>query len=108
MFTPIDSTKQSARQAEGIGFRFNGRELWAETGDTVAAALLRNGVNRFRKSVVTGSDRGPFCLMGACFECLVVINGTENQQACLRLVEDGMRIETQYRAHGTTGGEEMK
>jgi NADH dehydrogenase/NADH:ubiquinone oxidoreductase subunit G len=33
--------------------------------------------------------------MGACFECLVEIDGNANQQACLRTVEDGMRIALQ-------------
>ncbi|MBX2868492.1 MAG: (2Fe-2S)-binding protein [Acidiferrobacterales bacterium] len=55
-----------------------------------AAILLRSSY--CRKTVVSGSPRGPFCMMGACFDCFVEINGKMNQQACLQQVEAGMRI----------------
>ena len=34
-------------------------------------------------------------MMGVCFECLVVIDGVPNQQACMIEARDGMRIERQ-------------
>jgi len=37
-------------------------------------------------------------MMGACFECLVEINGQPNVQACMVPVRDGMRIRTQHAA----------
>jgi len=33
--------------------------------------------------------------MGVCFDCLVVIDGVGNRQACLVPVQDGMAIESQ-------------
>jgi NADH dehydrogenase/NADH:ubiquinone oxidoreductase subunit G len=33
-------------------------------------------------------------MMGACFDCVVTIDGRRNVQACLARVADGMRIET--------------
>ena len=51
-----------------------------------------------------GAARGPYCLMGVCFECLVVIDGVGNRQGCLIAVEDGMRVETQRGAR-RLGGE---
>ncbi|MFV2092638.1 MAG: (2Fe-2S)-binding protein, partial [Hyphomicrobiales bacterium] len=54
-----------------VRFHFEGRELQAREGITLAAALLANGETNFRESVTSGAPRGPFCLMGACFECLV-------------------------------------
>ena len=74
---------------------FEGERIAALRGDSVAAALLAAGVDRFRKSAVSGSERGPYCLMGVCFECLVEIDGMGNQQACLRLVRNGMRVARQ-------------
>jgi predicted molibdopterin-dependent oxidoreductase YjgC len=44
---------------------------------------------------VTGAPRGPFCLMGVCFECLVEIDGRSNCCACMTQVAPGMRIVTQ-------------
>jgi NADH dehydrogenase/NADH:ubiquinone oxidoreductase subunit G len=34
-------------------------------------------------------------MMGACFECLVTIDGTGNRQACMVPVQEGMAVETQ-------------
>ena len=64
-------------------------------GDTVAAALLFNGVRTFRTTPVSGRDRGPFCLMGTCFDCLVEIDGHPNRQACLAPLTDGMVVRMQ-------------
>jgi predicted molibdopterin-dependent oxidoreductase YjgC len=63
--------------------------------DTVAAAMLLSGRLGNRVTPVTGAPRGPWCLMGACFDCLVTIDGQPNQQGCIRRVAAGMRIETQ-------------
>ena len=70
----------------------------ARRGDTVAAALLACGQLAFRATVVSGAARGPYCMMGVCFDCLVTIDGHPNQQACMVRVHDGMRIESQQGA----------
>lgn len=75
----------------------DGRSFEARRGDSVAAALLASGLIATRASPVSGSPRGPFCMMGVCFECLVTIDGIGNRQACLISVREGMRIETQRR-----------
>lgn len=58
----------------------------------VAAALLANGMSACRASAVSGASRGPFCMMGVCFDCLVEIDGVPNVQACMTPVRDGMQI----------------
>ncbi|MGI9416469.1 MAG: (2Fe-2S)-binding protein [Geminicoccaceae bacterium] len=84
------------RLAEGsaasVTLHVDGEALAARAGDTVAAALLAAGRFTFRQTAVSGSDRGPFCMMGACFDCLVEIDGEPNRQACMTLVEDGMKV----------------
>ena len=67
----------------------------ARQGDTVAAAMLGSGYVACRTTAVSGAPRGPYCLMGVCFDCLVKIDGDANRQACMTTVQDGMRIETQ-------------
>jgi predicted molibdopterin-dependent oxidoreductase YjgC len=91
MFRPMHEGKP----AEALGFTFDGRALTARAGDTVAAALLANGVQACRQTPVSGAARGPYCMMGVCFECLVVIDGVGNRQGCLVPLREGMRIETQ-------------
>lgn len=67
-------------------------------GNTVAAVLLLEGTSPYRQTVISGSSRQPFCMMGVCFDCLVEIDGIPNQQGCLRNVEPGMRIRRQLPA----------
>ncbi|HTC10782.1 MAG TPA: (2Fe-2S)-binding protein [Acetobacteraceae bacterium] len=66
--------------------------LRVAAGDTVAAALLGVGVAVFRAAPRHGSPRGPHCMIGNCYECLVEIDGMPYRQACLTTVADGMRI----------------
>lgn len=78
-----------------VNVSIDGRRFEARAGDSVAAALLEANVAAQRVSSVSASPRGPYCLMGVCFECLVTINGVGNRQGCLVQVRDGMAIETQ-------------
>jgi len=72
-----------------------GQPMTARSGDTVAAALLLSGLSPYRRTVLGGEPRAPFCLMGVCFDCLVQIDGLANRQACMIEVREGMRIERQ-------------
>ena len=81
---------------------FEDQPIQARPGDTVAAALLANNHLDFRTTAVTGAHRGPFCMMGVCFDCLVEIDGEANRQACMTQVQDGMHIKRQIGA-GDTG-----
>ncbi len=82
-------------EGETIAFTFDSAALTARRGDTVAAALLAAGIDSCRETPGRGTARGPYCLMGVCFECLVVIDGVGNRQGCLIALEEGMRVETQ-------------
>ncbi|MGA3399387.1 MAG: (2Fe-2S)-binding protein [Acetobacteraceae bacterium] len=76
----------------------DGAPLSAREGDSVAAALLSHGIHTTRHTPISGAPRGPYCMMGACFECLAVVDGTPGVQTCLAPVRDGMRIEHQHGA----------
>ena len=78
-----------------VRLTFEGRVIDAAPGDTVAAALLAAGVSTTRETPVSGAARAPFCMMGACFECMVEIDGEENVQACMILIRDGMTVRKQ-------------
>lgn len=73
----------------------DGREIRARATDSVAAAMLAHGMQTCRRSAVGGRPRGPYCMMGVCFDCLVVIDGTGSRQGCMTRVREGMRIESQ-------------
>lgn len=79
-------------------FSFDGKLVAFHPGETIAGALLAAGVNNFRQTPVSASQRGPWCLMGVCFECLVRINGQDNQRACMTPATAGLRVERQIGA----------
>jgi predicted molibdopterin-dependent oxidoreductase YjgC len=77
-----------------VAITIDGAAHVAREGDSVAAALLAAGHAAFRATPVLGRARGPYCLMGVCFDCLVTIDGRPAQQSCAIAVAPGMRIET--------------
>lgn len=84
------------RAATGdLTIQFAGRSVPARAGDSIAVALLAAGITCTRTTPASGAPRGPFCLMGVCFECLAVVDGRANVQTCMTPVRDGMRVERQ-------------
>ena len=81
--------------APTLAIRVDGVAVPARVGESVAAAMLAAGLLRFRDAPAGGAPRGPYCMMGACFDCLVTIDGVGNRQACLETVREGMAVETQ-------------
>lgn len=75
-----------------IRFTFDGREVEALPGETIAAALSAAGILALRQTA-TGAPRGLWCGMGACFDCIVTVDGKSGQRACLVKVEAGLRVE---------------
>jgi hypothetical protein len=79
---------------------FGQQAVPARTGDSIAVALLAAGVTATRSTPISGSPRGPYCMMGACFECLAEVDGRANVQTCMTPVRNGMRIQRQDGARG--------
>jgi glycine/D-amino acid oxidase-like deaminating enzyme len=71
---------------------FRGEPIPALAGETVAAALSAAGHLAFRRTP-SGAPRGLHCGMGACFDCVVTIDGRAGQRACLTSVAPAMRVE---------------
>ncbi len=78
-----------------VRFKFDGRDVRGRTGDTVAAALLAVGKCDTRTTPARGLPRGPYCMMGVCFDCLMEIDGEANRQACQTIIRDGMIVRRQ-------------
>lgn len=82
---------------------FEGRGVAARTGESVAAALLAAGISATRTTPVSGASRGPYCMMGACFECLAEVDGRANVLTCMTPVEEGTQIRRQDGARSLGG-----
>ena len=78
-------------QRARLRFTFNGTEIIGQHGNSIAAALLGAGHLVFRNTPVSGAERGPFCMMGSCFDCLVIVNG-ETVQACQTAARNGLIV----------------
>ena len=74
-----------------VGLSFDGREIEALEGETIAAALAASDIVAVRQAR-SGAPRGPFCGMGVCFDCLVTVDGRPSQRACLTKVAAGMDV----------------
>lgn len=85
---------------------WEGTPIAARRGEPLAAALLAAGVTAFRTTPVSGADRGPLCLMGACFDCLVELDGRANVQACMVPVRDGLSAKRQRGARSVLAGDD--
>ncbi|NKZ05518.1 (2Fe-2S)-binding protein [Actinomadura latina] len=75
----------------------DGEPLTGIEGQTIAGVLLASGRLAWREGP-SGSPRGVFCGIGACFDCLVTVNGVRDVRACRRRARDGDAVATQSRA----------
>lgn len=75
-------------------FTVDGRGVPLAAGQTVAAAMWAAGIRSWRRTRVAGAPRGLFCGIGACFDCLITIDGVANQRACLVPAQPGMAVTT--------------
>ncbi|WP_030202376.1 (2Fe-2S)-binding protein [Streptomyces sp. NRRL S-87] len=83
------------RAEEAFDLDFDGRPVAAESGQTIAAALWGAGILAWRTTRDGGAPRGAFCGIGACYDCLVTVNGRPNQRACLVPARPGDTVTTQ-------------
>lgn len=77
-----------------VSFTFDGKIYKGYEGDTIASALLANGVRQLRVHEASGNPRGIYCNIGHCFECRVTVNGRTGVRACMTEIEENMAIES--------------
>ncbi len=75
-------------------FQFDGYQITSKEGQSLAAALTEAGVRTFRQTA-KDAERGMFCGMGVCQDCLITVDGVPNRRACMTPAQDGMKVETQ-------------
>ena len=70
----------------------DGAALCAYEGETIGAALAASGMRRIRHAPRNQDSRGLYCCTGACYGCLVTVDGRPNVRACITPVEAGQEI----------------
>lgn len=91
MFRP----RREPTAAGAVAVLVEGRTVRVPQGASAAAALLAAGWRSFRDTPLSGAARGPWCMIGVCFDCLAEIDGQPNRQSCLVTVRPGMQIRRQ-------------
>ncbi len=78
-----------------VRIRFDGEEIAGRDGQTIAGVLLGAGRRSWR--LAGGAERGVFCGIGVCQDCVVTVNGIENVRACQRTALEGDVVEREAR-----------
>lgn len=92
MYRKLD--KDGAAKGQ-VAISVDGMMVDVEEGEPVAAVLLRTPPFTARTTPISGAARAPYCMMGACFECLVEIDGATSTRSCMKRVRDGMVVRRQ-------------
>ena len=90
MFRLIDKTAP-----ELVEIEFDGIAVAVPAGVSLAAVIFYLDAIPARHTILSNSPRAPFCMMGVCFECLLEVDGIDNQRACQVEVKAGMRVRRQ-------------
>ncbi len=78
-----------------VSFTFDGEPMLAVQEQTIAAALIDQGIVSWRTTRVDERPRGLLCGIGVCYDCLITLNGEPNVRACITRVEPGDDIRRQ-------------
>lgn len=82
----------SIPERERILITWQGHEIEACAGETIASALFANGIRVFGRHNKDGAPQGIFCANGQCAQCMVIADGLP-VKACMTHVQAGMQVE---------------
>lgn len=77
-----------------VTFTFDGQIYEGFEGDTIASALLANGIRQLRVHEETGAPRAIYCNIGHCFECRVTVGEHETVRACMTPISQDLVVES--------------
>lgn len=81
------------QRGEPFEILVDGRPITAHPGESLAAALLAAGLLSFAAPPAPTTPRGVYCGMGACYGCLVTLEGAGSVRACATLAQPGQRVD---------------
>ncbi len=77
--------------SDSFEFTFDGQTISALAGESIAAALSADHRLALRHTR-NGQPRGLHCGMGACFDCIVTVDGRAGVRACLAKAAPGLNV----------------
>jgi NADPH-dependent 2,4-dienoyl-CoA reductase/sulfur reductase-like enzyme len=76
---------------------FEGKKIAARAGESLAATLTASGILALR-TTRRDAERGIFCGMGVCQDCLVEVDGRPAQRACMTIVDRPLAVRREAHA----------
>ena len=86
---------QAIDTSTSVDFQFEGEQVQAFEGDTIASALYAAGVRIFSRSFKYHRPRGLTCVAGRCPNCLMTVDGVPNVRTCVEPARDGAVVRGQ-------------
>jgi predicted molibdopterin-dependent oxidoreductase YjgC len=85
--------RDGVQRGPEIAFRFDGTEVPAHEGESIAAALWAAGIRAWARPATEGAPpaRAVFCAMAMCQQCAVWIDGARSE-ACRTPVRAGLDV----------------
>jgi len=74
-----------------IEFSWNNKPILAKAGETIASALVANGIDIFGHHPKDHAPLGLFCANGQCSQCLVLVDG-KPVKSCMTKVQPGISV----------------
>jgi aerobic-type carbon monoxide dehydrogenase small subunit (CoxS/CutS family) len=87
---------RTGRTDRPLWITVDGERVEGIAGQSLAGVMLAGGRLSWRRTGC-GAPRGVFCGIGACFDCLVTVDGERDVRACRRPAYDGAVVRTQER-----------
>ena len=82
----------AADRGPALSFRFDGRDIPAYEGESVAAALWAAGIRAWPQPPGTRPpSRTVFCAVGSCQQCVLWVDGVR-VEGCRTLVRPGLDV----------------
>lgn len=91
----VKTTVAEVSESKSFEISFNGRPVRAYAGDTIAAALIREGAYVFSRSLKFHRPRGYFCGSGRCVSCVMRMNGIPSVRTCSTPAMPGTVVRTE-------------
>lgn len=82
----------NVQRGKKVSFSWNGCSCEGYENETIASALVANGIQIFQYHHKDHSSQGLFCANGQCSQCLVLVNGFP-KKACMERIGAGMQVQ---------------
>lgn len=82
----------SFNRGRKVVFYFEDTPVEAYEGESIAVALYAIGIDIFSWSKKLNRPRGPFCMIGKCSSCFMIVNEVPNTRTCRYPVKDGLKV----------------